>query len=351
MTLEIAIPKGRNGVGVVIKEENNNSNNNNSSRIRNAYVTFLCGDGDYVKGVIGLAKGLRKVKAAFPLVVAVLPDVPVEHRRVLVEQGCLLRDIEPVSIPLITTGTGKETPFIRPYFALNYSKLRLWEFVEYNKMIYMDADIQVFENIDHLFDLPSGFFYGVVDCLCEMHGQPCPQKLRWPHELGREPPFYFNGGMFIFEPSLNTYNDLLRTLEVTTPTAFAEQDFLNMFFRDILKPIPPIYNLLVAMLWRHPQWVEMDKAKVVHYCVAGSKPWKYTGKEENMDRSDIKMLVKKWWDIYSDESLDFYISNDGHINNNVSDGVGVAERHSKLGKKTISGAEPLVQYISASSAA
>lgn len=37
----------------------------------------------------------------------------------------------------------------------------------------------------------------------------------------------------------------------------------------------------------------------------GSKPWRYTGKEENMDREDIKMLIAKWWDIYNDESLDF----------------------------------------------
>ena len=36
----------------------------------------------------------------------------------------------------------------------------------------------------------------------------------------------------------------------------------------------------------------------------GSKPWRYTGNEENMEREDIKMLVKKWWDIYEDESLD-----------------------------------------------
>lgn len=25
----------------------------------------------------------------------------------------------------------------------------------------------------------------------------------------------------------------------------------------------------------------------------------------DMERDDIKMLVKKWWDIYSDESLDY----------------------------------------------
>ena len=37
----------------------------------------------------------------------------------------------------------------------------------------------------------------------------------------------------------------------------------------------------------------------------GSKPWRFTGKEANMDREDIKVLVKKWWDIYNDETLDF----------------------------------------------
>ncbi|KAK4402105.1 Galactinol synthase 1 [Sesamum angolense] len=219
-----------------------------------AYVTFLVGDGDYVKGVICLAKGLRKVKAAYPLVVAVLPDVPEDHRNLLVNQGCLLREIEPVSPPV----GNMDSQYIRAYFVLNYCKLRLWEFVEYNKMIYLDADIQVFDNIDHLFDLPSGCLYAVMDCLCEMQGKPC-----------------------------------------------ADKDYLNFFFRDTSRPIPPIYNLLVAMLWRHPECVELDKVKVVHYCVTGSKPWKYTGKEQYMDREDMKMLIERWWEIYNDNTLDF----------------------------------------------
>ncbi|ONK63160.1 uncharacterized protein A4U43_C07F12030 [Asparagus officinalis] len=109
--------------------------------------------------------------------------------------------------------------------------------------------------------------------------------------------------MFVFEPSVSTCEALLSTLKVTPPTAFAEQDFLNMFFRDIYKPIPLVYNLVLAMLWRHPENVQLDKVKVVHYCAAGSKPWRYTGKEENMDREDIKALVEKWWDIYNDATL------------------------------------------------
>lgn len=86
-----------------------------------AYVTFLAGNGDYVKGVVGLAKGLRKVKSAYPLVVAILPDVPEEHRRILVEQGCIIREIEPVYPP------ENQTQFAMAYYVINYSKLRIWK--------------------------------------------------------------------------------------------------------------------------------------------------------------------------------------------------------------------------------
>nr|VDD16530.1 unnamed protein product [Brassica oleracea] len=276
-----------------------------------AYVTFLAGNGDYVKGVVGLAKGLRKVKSAYPLVVAILPDVPEEHRRILVEQGCIVREIEPVYPP------ETQTQFAMAYYVINYSKLRIWKFVEYSKMIYLDGDIQVYENIDHLFDLPDGYFYAVMDCFCEKtwshtpqykigYCQQCPEKVQWPKaELGEPPALYFNAGMFVFEPGLDTFEDLLRTLKITPPTPFAEQDFLNMYFKKIYKPIPLVFNLVLAMLWRHPENVELGKVKVVHYCAAGSKPWRYTGKEANMEREDIKMLVNKWWDIYNDDSLDY----------------------------------------------
>lgn len=43
-----------------------------------------------------------------------------------------------------------------------------------------------------------------------------------------------------------------------------------MFFRDIYKPIPLDYNLVLAMLWRHPENVDLSRVKVVHYCAAVS---------------------------------------------------------------------------------
>ncbi|XP_024022904.1 galactinol synthase 2 isoform X3 [Morus notabilis] len=278
---------------------------------KRAFVTFLAGDGDYVKGVVGLAKGLRKANTRYPLMVAVLPDVPDDHRRILRSQGCIVREIEPVYPP------ENQTKFVRAYFVINYSKLRLWEFVEYEKMMYLDADIQVFDNVDNIFDSPNGYFYAVMDCFCDNevwcnspqhkigYCQQRPERVQWPAEMGSPPPLYFNAGMFVFEPNLVTYSNLLETVKITTPTTFAEQDFLNMYFKDVYKPISNVYNLLVAMLWFHPENVEIDKVKVVHYSADGAKPWRYTGKEAHMDREDIKLWVKKWWDIYEDESLDY----------------------------------------------
>lgn len=87
---------------------------------KGAYVTFLAGSGDYVKGVVGLAKGLRKVRSVYPLVVAVLPDVPEEHRGILRGQGCIVREIEPVYPP------ENHVQFAMAYYVINYSKLRIW---------------------------------------------------------------------------------------------------------------------------------------------------------------------------------------------------------------------------------
>jgi len=293
-----------------------------------AYVTFLAGCGDYVKGVVGLAKGLRKVNSAYPLVVAVLPDVPEDHRLQLRRQGCIVRQIQPIHPP------DNEVQFSMPYYVLNYSKLRIWEFEEYSKMVYLDADIQVFDNIDHLFDLRDGYFYAVMDCFCEKtwshtpqykigYCQQCPDKVSWPIQLGQPPSPYFNAGMFVFEPSQLTFDCLLETLMVTVPMPFAEQDFLNIFFENIYKPIPLVYNFVMAMLWRHPQNVIFDRVKVVHYCAAGSKPWRFNGKEKNMEREDIKTLVQKWWDIYNDPSLDLLGAGDS-----IPDPISEADRRS-----------------------
>ncbi|XXG84597.1 hypothetical protein AAC387_Pa10g2085 [Persea americana] len=270
-----------------------------SDGLPRTFVTLLAGNGDDIMGVVGLAKGLRKVKTAYPLVVAVLPGVPEEHLQRLESQGCLLRKVQPVYSTQFGGGN-----------VINFSKLRLWDLDGYEKMIYLDPKVQVYGNIDVLFDYPEGehldcgVLYAVLDCFCEKTWADNPQ---YNINLCQEE-LYFNDGMFLFEPSKRTFNYLTETLELIppTPTPFAVQGYLNKFFRDVYKPISLIYNLNLPMLWNHSEHVvDVDKVKVIHYCAKGSLPCRYTGEEENMQREDVKLLVKKWWDVYNDESLDY----------------------------------------------
>ncbi|RWR94374.1 galactinol synthase 1 isoform X1 [Cinnamomum micranthum f. kanehirae] len=272
-----------------------------------AFVTLLAGNGDDIMGVVCLAKGLRKVKSAYPLVVAVLPGVPEGHLQRLESQGCILTKIQPI----YSTQLGCSV--------INFTKLRLWDLFDYPEEEHGDC----------------GVVYAVLDCFCEKMSADNPQ---YNIKLCQEK-LYFNDGLFVFEPSKKTFNYLVETLELIppTPTPFAVQvnsnatqqhfglmkilDYLNKSFEDVYQPISLIYNLNLPMLWNHSEHVvDVDRVKVIHYCakgfyyllltwgmalVQGSLPWRYTEEEENMQREDVKLLVKKWWDVYNDESLDY----------------------------------------------
>ncbi|KAK2632252.1 hypothetical protein EUGRSUZ_L01806 [Eucalyptus grandis] len=137
------------------------------------------------------------------------------------------------------------------------------------------------------------------------------------------PPSYFNDSMFVFEPNITIYHTLFNILQNTLPSPIAMQECLETHFRDVYRPLSLEHNLALSMLWRHPEKVNLETVKVVHYCEAGTKPWRYTRQENtnNMQRGSIEMqvkqlckfvvqeeidaLVKRWTDIYEDESLDY----------------------------------------------
>ena len=43
-----------------------------------------------------------------------------------------------------------------------------------------------------------------------------------------------------------------------------------MFFEKVYKPLPLEFNLILAMLWRHPENMDIEKVKVAHYCATVS---------------------------------------------------------------------------------
>ncbi|KAM7277893.1 hypothetical protein ACFE04_005027 [Oxalis oulophora] len=145
------------------------------------------------------SQGFEESGEQVPFSGCYLADVPQEHREILISQGCIVREIDPVYPP------ENQTEFAMAYYVINYSKLRIWEFVEYCKMIYLDGDIQVFENIDHLFELQDGYLYAVMDCFCEKTWSHTPHvQNRLLPTMSREGPVAsrVRTRMFVYEPDV-----------------------------------------------------------------------------------------------------------------------------------------------------
>jgi len=77
-----------------------------------------------------------------------------------------------------------------------FTKYKLFDLTEYDKIVFLDADIMVLKNLDDLFDKPNmtacvdGEYFNI-----------------WPNYL------HFNAGCLVIEPSHGTYLDLLKELE------------------------------------------------------------------------------------------------------------------------------------------
>ncbi|CAI5530018.1 unnamed protein product [Closterium sp. Naga37s-1] len=113
---------------------------------RVAYATVLHSKEDYVCGAIALANSLRRSGTRAELVALVSAEIGNFSRGGLEAAGWRLIEIERIRNPFGRAGT---------YNQWNYSKLRLWQLTEYAKVVFVDADILVLRNMDHLFEYPE----------------------------------------------------------------------------------------------------------------------------------------------------------------------------------------------------
>ena len=118
-----------------------------------AFVTFLSDDA-YLIGARVLRQSILESGSRFPLVVLVTDQVSEETKSLLRVDGCLIKEVEVVPNP--------KSDEIR--YKWVYSKLRAWEMIEYDRIVFLDADVILLENIDELFSGSFSRFAVSPDC-------------------------------------------------------------------------------------------------------------------------------------------------------------------------------------------
>ncbi|WP_105385826.1 alpha-2,3-sialyltransferase [Neorhizobium alkalisoli] len=218
----------------------------------NIYVTLA--DGRYSIGAMALARSLAKVSDV-PLLV--LHSDPYTPRALAHLPNVQTRYVEKLANP----HNPSQTRFLD-----TFTKLRVFDLLEYDRITFIDADCIILKNIDDLFQYE------------EMLAAP-----DWGIEITSD----FNSGLFSFTPSADLQNRVFRSLLSHESSDGGDQGFLNSVFGQEMKRLPPEYNMLKRLVVHHPNLVNMADVKVIHF--VGDKPW-----DVHVKKAEFTQLESLW---------------------------------------------------------
>jgi alpha-N-acetylglucosamine transferase len=270
---------------------------------KHAWVT-LSTEPEYLPGAVALARSLRRCHSEHRLIVMVTPASNASMVEVLESEGCEIRKVEPIVIP--------NSSYASARYANVWTKLRVWELEDLKRVVFLDTDMLVLRNMDELFqiELPPGGIAASPACVCNPHHKPTYPKSWVPENCyytyaqtasARATGFriatetdYFNAGLLVLEPNRADFAAFLERL--ASPDVpdfpFAEQDFLNQYFRARWRILPYIFNALKTLRLCHASLWNIEDVRNIHYIL--EKPWQAGGAAD----SSYQELDLLWRDVY-----------------------------------------------------
>lgn len=163
----------------------------------------------------------------------------------------------------------------RPDLISTFTKIALWRQIQYDRLVYIDADVVALRAPDELFDLEAPFA-AVPD-------------VGWPD--------CFNSGVMSLKPNMNDYFALLALAQQGISFDGADQGLLNMYFRawhrlSFSYNCTPSGNYQYVPAYRHFQ----STISLVHY-IGHDKPWR-RGRNSTGTSTVYGELLGRWWSVY-----------------------------------------------------
>ncbi|WOL01266.1 UDP-glucuronate:xylan alpha-glucuronosyltransferase 3 [Canna indica] len=213
---------------------------------REAYATILHSADVYVCGAIAAAQSIRLAGSKRDLVILVDETVSDSHKSGLEAAGWKIKTITRIRNPKAERDA---------YNEWNYSKFRLWQLTEYDKIIFIDADLLILRNIDFLFTMPEITATG-------------------------NNVTFFNSGVMVIQPSNCTFQLLMDHINEIESYNGGDQGYLNEIFTWWHR-IPRRINFLKHFWIGDEEEIKEMKTRlfgadppilyVLHYL--GLKPW------------------------------------------------------------------------------
>jgi inositol 3-alpha-galactosyltransferase len=283
---------------------------------KRAWATLLTRE-SYLAGVVLLAHSLHKQKSQYPLIILYTPTLSLSVLPLLQhEAGITNAMIHPIEI----LAPMEQGTLIAERFRDTWTKLRVFQLFDWDRICFLDADMLVLSNMDELFEMnfpDSGTWLAANHvCVCNLDGDkwapedwkvencaytglthPTALTKPCPASDGKNTHGLLNSGLFLFEPSLSVWNNILTFLN-TSPLVkdflFPDQDFLAEVFKGRWVSIGWQYNALKTWRYWHANIWRDEEVKNLHYIV--DKPWaKRVGKDGRAGYLGNDGETHQWW--------------------------------------------------------
>lgn len=227
---------------------------------RYAWITYVNND-EYFDAACVLLHNLKQLNTQHKFIIM----VPENHQ--LNVEKLKYENVEVITIPDLQRASATHASE-RYRFCIN--KIYLWSLTQYDKLCWLDVDLLVLKNIDHLFEIEMGgnAILAAPGCTCnslknsKFHTRPLECPFNDANKV------YMNAGLFITRPSISIFEHFLTRQSYDFP--LAEQDAFNEYFKGRIGLISSKYNYLNHLPIAHPHVADKD-ISVFHF--GYGKPW------------------------------------------------------------------------------
>lgn len=164
----------------------------------------------------------------------------------------------------------------RPDLHSAFTKIHLWNQVQFRKIVYIDADVVAYRAPDELFDLPQAF--------------AAAPDIGWPD--------CFNTGVMLITPNVGEYHALLALAQQGVSFDGADQGLLNMHFKDSYHRLSFTYNVTPSAHYQYlPAYRHFQSSITMVHFIGSDKPWS-RGRGVSTGSSAYDDMVGQWWSVY-----------------------------------------------------
>jgi len=208
-----------------------------------AWVTLVLGlDLSYVAAAAVLASSLKRLKTRGECLCMVTPDVPVSERALLSSVYDRVEEVPYLETLALQKYSERFDDMYNYWLDKSFTKFAMFAYVEYEKVIFVDADMLPLENPDALFDVPTpAGICSAVKGIAEnsrLHGMPLPGLLIDESLKNGQGHYGVRGCLLVVKPDLATYRQLREKVEATSTIGTTEsmvgpdEYLITQHFRD-----------------------------------------------------------------------------------------------------------------------